>query len=440
MNRIVARVLDTYRVADARQLHRSLPATEFVDVTITSPPYWNLKDYGSKKQIGFGQSYEDCLVDLSHVFQGVHSVTKPSGSLWIIADTIKDGRLRLFPFDLAAKLQAVGWELQDIIVWNKDKTLPWSHRGKLRNIFEYVLFFSKTKNFNYYLSNVRDIDDLKEWWVKYPERYCPSGKAPSRTWSIPIPRQGSWGDNWVRHYCPLPPELVRRMILLTTKPGDVVLDPFSGSGVVLAQAAAMRRRYVGIDVSSRYRRDFLKQVFPSLQRLESERRRRGVAGTDRRKLFEKAIWTLRKLKVGRELQRLYEAQHGRLKASLVLVSAKEDAAVDVSFVFPGGLRGLERVMSRLSRLLLRPPLSKYELRIHVQAAQQNGHVPAVLAREFREHGHLYLYRNGDTSKAVGKLSVESIFNLQKGNGAMGRTRFAPILSNVEPDSLLASLR
>jgi DNA modification methylase len=440
-NPVLHQILDTYNVGDARQLFQSLPKHEFVDVTITSPPYWNLKDYGTKKQIGFGQSYEDCLSDLTDVFRSVYSITKPSGSLWIVADTIKDdGKLRLFPFDLAAKLQVEGWVLHDIIVWNKDKTLPWSHRGKLRNIFEYVLFFSKSKEFNYYLSSVRDIDDLKEWWVKYPERYSPFGKAPSRTWSIPIPRQGSWGENWVRHYCPLPPELVRRMILLTTKPGDVVLDTFSGSGVVLAQAAAMKRRYVGLDISRKYRSVFLKQVFPSLQKLEVERSRTCAAGTDRRKLFEKSIWTLRKLKVARELQRLYESKHGKLKTSLVLVFAKEGTAVRVSFIFSGGLRGVDKMMYRLSQLLLRPPLSKYELKIELRAVRQNGRPPEVVVREFGKQGQLYLFKNGVTSKAVGKIRLESIFAIEKGNGAVGRSRFAPILSNIEPDSLLASLR
>jgi len=229
------------------------------------------------------------------------------------------------------------------------------------------------------------------------------------------------------------------MILLATGPGDVVLDPFSGSGVVLAQAAAMKRRYVGIDISSRYRTTFLRQVFPSLQRLEAQRKGRGSAGTDRRKTFEKAIWTLRKLKVARELQRLYESEYGKLKTSLVLVSAKEDTAINVSFVFPDTVRGVDRMMSRLSRLLLRPPLSKYELKIDIRAVRQNGHSPVSLVKEFGEHGHLYLYRNGVTSKTVGRVSAASIPSIEKGNGAMGRSRFAPILSNIEPDTLLASL-
>ena len=122
---LVDQVLNTYQVGDARLLSQLLPEKEFIDATITSPPYWNLKDYGVKRQIGFGQNYEKCISDLREVFKAVYSVTKQTGSLWIVADTVKDnGQLRLFPFDLAAELQKVGWILHDIIVWHKDKTLP----------------------------------------------------------------------------------------------------------------------------------------------------------------------------------------------------------------------------------------------------------------------------------------------------------------------------
>lgn len=176
-------ILDTYHIADAREIPSVLPTEEFVDVTITSPPYWNLKDYGSKKQIGFGQRYDDYLDVLEKIFFPVYRITKKTGSLWVVADTIKhNGELKLFPFDLADRLKKIGWILHDIIVWHKDKTLPWSHRGKLRNIFEYILFFSKGRNFKYHLSEIREAENLKSWWMRYPERYSPQGKAPTRTW------------------------------------------------------------------------------------------------------------------------------------------------------------------------------------------------------------------------------------------------------------------
>ena len=231
------------------------------------------------------------------------------------------------------------------------------------------------------------------------------------------------------------------MILLTTDPRDVVLDPFSGSGVVLAQAAAMKRKFVGVDISGKYRSTSLKQVFPSLQKLEAEHARASSNGNGRRKVFEESIWVLRKLKVARELQRLYESKHGRLNARVLLVSSTEDKVVTIISVFPKEVRGLKTIVSNMSQLLLRPPLSKYELRIDLHAIREcdffsNGLFTKYLSKEKA----LHVYKNGLTFRSVGRVPVESIFTLEKGNGAVRGSRFAPILSNIEPDTLLKTLR
>lgn len=295
--------LNRYHVGDARSISAVLPSKPVIDVTITSPPYWNLKDYGLRKQIGFGQDYEEYLAELGRIFRSIHQFTKDTGSLWIVADTIKcKGEVKLFPFDLARILQNHGPRkriLQDVIIWNKDKTLPWSHRGKLRNIFEYGLFFTKTNRFKYCLSAVRNLDEIREWWVRYPERYSPLGKAPAGTWEFKIPRQGSWGENWVRHFCPFPPDLVRRIIQLTTDRNDIVFDPFAGSGVVLAQAKSMNRRYVGIDISDKYRGMFERRVLPSIQEQERARAKQMATAENQRKLFASTIRKLRKIKYAR---------------------------------------------------------------------------------------------------------------------------------------------
>src|SRR5688572_7835684 len=211
------RWIDQYHLGDARDLGKIFgQETSVVDVTITSPPYWNVKDYGSKRQIGYGQSYAKYLDDLESVFKSVYAATKSTGSLWLVSDTLKhEGELLLLPFDIAQRLRSSGWIMQDIIIWQKDRTLPWSHQGKLRNIFEYITCYSKAVHFKHHVNNVRDISNLKEHWIRFPERYNPNGKAPSRTWHIAIPRQGSWGEsaNYVRHACPLPTELIKRILL-----------------------------------------------------------------------------------------------------------------------------------------------------------------------------------------------------------------------------------
>lgn len=226
-----------------------------VDVTITSPPYFNLKNYGYKEQIGYGQKFERYLEDVEKVFLNVYNITKDTGSLWIIIDTFKEGdKIIPLPFRVSDRLDSLGWKLQDIIIWSKDKTIPWSRKGQTKNIFEYILFFVKSKDFKYYSDRIRQYDTrhLKKWWIRYPERYNPKGKSSDEIWNYPIPTQGSWGNSYIKHFCPLPTDLIGNIIQLTTDEEDVVLDPFAGSGSVLAQAAYMKRKYIGFELNTDY--------------------------------------------------------------------------------------------------------------------------------------------------------------------------------------------
>src|SRR5574337_349445 len=113
---------------DARILAPKL-ADESVSVTITSPPYWGLKDYGVKGQIGWDQDYDQYLSDLVSIFRHVYRATVPSGSLWIVLDTFKrNGTLRLLPFEVSERLRKeIGWLLQDIIVWDNRNQKPKRH-------------------------------------------------------------------------------------------------------------------------------------------------------------------------------------------------------------------------------------------------------------------------------------------------------------------------
>ncbi len=426
------KILDTYHIRDARELLSILPSARFVDTTITSPPYWNLKDYGSRNQVGFAQKYDEYLDDLEKIFADVYRLTKRTGSLWVVADTIKhNGELKLFPFDLAARLRRVGWVLHDIIVWHKDKTLPWSHRGKLRNIFEYILFFSKSRDFKYYLSQVRDTDGLKEWWMRYPERYSPQGKAPTRTWSIPIPRQGSWGENWVRHFCPLPPELVRRIVLLTTRRANVVLDPFAGSGVVLAQAKALGRHYVGFDLRKAYRRMFETKVRPSIVALEKNNQQSEHSEKKKRHKFSAVVWKLRKTKYPRELLRLYERDYGKTGVVGVIALSRKMHSLEVVFIFGDGKLPPKSFASRVERLKRRPPLSKYGLRVKVRAHALTPNGKAAASQNgFHPRETLNLYKDGKTYRARGRVTTKKFLESLR-NGTVHRKQTVPtIASNI----------
>ena len=260
--------MNKYFIHDARHIGE-LNISQ-VDLIVTSPPYFDMKDYGSKNQIGYGQKYEDYLSDLGQVFKQCYSITKDSGSLWMVVDNLrKEGQTYLVPFDVIRRVEKSGWILQDIIIWKKDKTVPYAHKGQMRNIFEYVLFFTKSKDFKFYRERITSITDLKEWWVKYPERYSPNGKSETNIWEHPIPLQGSWGRTYIKHFCPLPNELIERIIDLCSDIGDVVFDPFAGSGAVLSAAHRLNRKYVGTDLSKKYQSMFLKYI-KTVKPLESK--------------------------------------------------------------------------------------------------------------------------------------------------------------------------
>jgi len=237
---------DSVHVADARQLGELLPRRECLDATITSPPYGALLDYGTPNQIGFGQSHEAYLEDMSSLFGLLWSRTKTTGSLWLIVDTFKErvgpglGRVVPLPFQLASRAEECGWILQDVVIWEKDHTIPWSRRGQFRNSFEYVLFFVRARDFKYRIDRIKEVHSIKGWWASHPERYSPRGVTPSNIWRFPVPKQGSWSPDVFEHHCPLPPSLVARIVELSTDPKDVVCDPFvrrvTGAGVPIEGA------------------------------------------------------------------------------------------------------------------------------------------------------------------------------------------------------------
>lgn len=296
--------LDKVYQYDARKILDIIPE-KVIDVTITSPPYYNMKDYGYEGQIGFGQSYEQYLEDLFVVFKGVFQCTKDDGSLWVIIDTLRhEGEMKLIPFDFVNRIAPIGWKLKEIIIWKKDKTVPWTHAGQMRNAFEYILMFSKKDRFRFNVESIKETEELKRWWVKYPERYHPKGRTPEDVWEFPIPVQGSWGNNYIRHFCPLPEGLIERILKITTVEGDVVFDPFAGSGAVLSKADFMRRRYVGTEMSSSYIEMF--REYDATHRDVALARYDSAKEVIHSSSFEELIWKLRVLKYARVLYKKIE--------------------------------------------------------------------------------------------------------------------------------------
>jgi len=352
--------------ADSRKLIDQIGNSIKVKSTITSPPYFDMKDYGSKNQIGFGQTYQEYLNDLKDIFSQIYEITENDGSLWIVIDTFKrENQVVTLPFDLANKLKEIGWFLQDIIIWKKDKTVPWSNNGFVQRKFEYILFFSKSITFKYNKDRVRnfDTDQLKKWWIKYPERYNPKGKALDEIWEFPIPVQGSWGDKYIRHFCPLPKEMVATMIEISTDKNDVILDPFAGSGSVLFQSAVMNRKYIGFELNQDYIDMFENYLKMNLRKSTNEYKQLSqLEGQDE---FKKRIWNLRALKYGRllvnELDKRFNYNF-KVFVKIIGLNIDKKTQLVVEYQLIGNPPLINDVLQEVTTIIKTSPFSKFGIK------------------------------------------------------------------------------
>lgn len=271
---------------------------QFVDATVTSPPYFDLKDYGSGKNAEVGQydDYSAYIDQLRSIFDDIYDITAKTGSLWIIVNTFRRNKETVqLPFDIARACQRLGaektcpnceetdlenvreslsgeikcphcghtvtnqdsWILQDIVVWDKESALPYTEKARMRNVFEYILCFSKSPEFELNMESIRNSNpaQFKPWWVDFPERYHPRGKLPDNIWEFEPPTRGSFTGSegaLSKHPATLPPNMVERILQLSTNEDDVILDPFAGSGVVVGQADRMDRHGIGIEINGDY--------------------------------------------------------------------------------------------------------------------------------------------------------------------------------------------
>lgn len=347
--------------SDSRRITSLISSEIKVQTTITSPPYYDMKDYGVEGQIGYGQTYEKYLEDLKIVFAQVYSITKNDGTLWIIIDTFKrNNAVVTLPFDLVSKLKDIGWLLQDIIIWKKDKTVPWSSSGFIQRKFEYILFFSKGNKYKSNKDKVRvyDTNQLKKWWIKYPERYNPKGKALDEIWEFPIPVQGSWGNEYIRHFCPLPKEMVATMINISTDENDIVFDPFAGSGTVMSQSAYMNRQFIGIEINKQYIEMFKAYLDKTLK--EGKREYNTLKNSNNQEAFENVILDLRALKYGRVLLNKIE-EVSNVKSLKIHVKRQKPNISGVSKVQYTiyGILPEKKANETIKKIISVPPLSKY---------------------------------------------------------------------------------
>lgn len=325
---------------DSRQLQRNIgdifgtdvANSKFVDVTITSPPYADMIEYDTDRdaQVGFGDGYTEYLEDLREIFKQTYDLTKPGGSLWVVVNSFRrEGRFIDLPGDIVQLCENVGdidscpncgheldskwdsmspecyecgyitisdsWRHHDTIIWDKIRARPYPNKT-FRNVYEYILCFTKSESPTFDFDSVRIADEtqLEQWWVDWPERYNPRGKIPDNVWEMTTPTQGGWNREWPGHPAPFPPELVEQIVHLTTDEGDVVFDPFGGSGTTVAQSLLMGRRSFGFEISDTYIDNF-EEVSEYLREHWEDRQQENDTLELQQQRLERAIWALREL-------------------------------------------------------------------------------------------------------------------------------------------------
>jgi len=369
-------------------------------------------DYGSDGQIGRGESYEAYLQSMKTVFEATARWSLPQGVLWLIADSFVEAtdeasmpsRLVPLPFELARLAEDCGWQLREVVIWRKDRSLPWTHRGRMRNAFEHILLFVKSDAYKYNVDRLRELEERKGWWVRYPERYHPLGIAPDNVWESSLPLQGTWASRHISHACPLPTDLVERMLLLTTDRGDCVFDPFAGVGTVPAVAGAMARRGYGIELNEEYAQMLAEETVPRAIRDLNIRTVEGNGASQ-------TLLKLRVLKYPRELWRqllrndpevprpAFVWVDAAIPDDIELEATKPFASVSVTLVMPPGTapEELGRLAQKLDLVASRAPLSKY--RLDVRAQPETSELFTLAS----ETG-LWVYRSGETWRSSGTIA------------------------------------
>jgi modification methylase len=244
---------------------------EQIKLIFTSPPYYNLKDYSTKpkKQSNqtphspkkYHQTYEEYLDEMFGIWKECARVLANDGVLVVNIDVIKfktqDKNIIPIPFHFIEQCEKIGLGCKDILIYKKLTGVPFQFGKKLKNRHEYLLIFSKTNDYSW------NLDDIREPYAKdyiYPpghKRRNAIGKAPSSVWEYHPPFQT--GSKHY-HYCPFPDGMVDRAIRLFTNKGDWVLDPFLGSGKVVARAKALNRNGVGYEINPVFKETIEKMI------------------------------------------------------------------------------------------------------------------------------------------------------------------------------------
>ena len=292
-------MVDLILFGDCKETLKQFPRKS-AQMCVTSPPYYGLRDYGGETdQIGQEDTPEQFIDNLVSVFREVRDVLKDDGVLWLnIGDSyynyrpgtgglpkqtvsktnqdlptqcnrrankldgLKEKDLIGIPWMLAFALRADGWYLRQDIIWHKPNPMPESVKDRCTKSHEYIFLLSKNKK--YYYDNEAIKEPVKQDWgtrdrTKGKYHNPGTGLAPHSglsksydrknkrsVWSVTNkPYKGA-------HFACFPPDLIEPCILAGSREGDVILDPFMGSGTTAMVAKQHDRSYIGCELHEDY--------------------------------------------------------------------------------------------------------------------------------------------------------------------------------------------
>ena len=210
---------------------------ESIDLVVTSPPYWDLKDYYKKGQIG-QESYEIYLDRMHNVWKECYDRLTPNGSMWVnINIRIKNNKPILLPKDFAEQCKKIGFYYKGILIWHKSSGIP-THDKNIVDRHEYVLVFSKSKHLTIN-KKILQFSDYKNQEIN-----------GGLFWNINR-KAGSVGKQL--HPAIYPNGLVSKIVETCTIENQTVLDPFLGSGTTLIASVLCDRNCYGFEYNEGFK-------------------------------------------------------------------------------------------------------------------------------------------------------------------------------------------
>jgi DNA modification methylase len=271
-----ASLLNTFICDDAEAGLRRL-STGLVNTIVTSPPYYQQRDYGRLGQIGVEESPQAYIEKLVRVFRECKRTLSDNGTLWLnVGDKYEGGQLLGIPWKLAIALQDDGWLLRSDVIWHKPNAMPSSVKNRPTTDHEYIFLFAKGSRYYYDADAIREPHvtlseqsmmkggrnhfykrggtpekgknggNLNLHNARWDQAFHHKGRNRRTVWRIPLSKYPE------AHFAVFPEGLVELCVVAGSREGGVVLDPFSGSGTTALVARRLGRNYIGIDNNPAY--------------------------------------------------------------------------------------------------------------------------------------------------------------------------------------------